>query len=1001
MPESEEGAGIGKTFEDALALNPKDVKLASTCARIVREEKQLLGEEERAASDAERQRMADEIIDRMVAADPENPEALLARFLYRTEYDLPEAEQDLADALKYGPDNEGVVLVAAAHAQAQARQAEQESDSAIAAEHYVEAQAHYEHAIKLAPTDERAYAALGEVYIAQDETALAIATWRRGLEGAGDESLRLNAYLAEALISEKKLDEAKQPLDTLDRVLRRLRPNLPPAVAATQERSAALLRAKWLMARGDAQGYLQAIPLLRPVALGQKSTAAEVATAVQAWSLLGGACEMVAQWDRAALAYEEAADLRPDVQEFRVKAADAWSSAGRIDKAIMQYAEALRIGDSKAIRISLARARFQRELTLPKAERDWQPFRTALAEAKESHDEISPAMQWSLVLLEVDSIFISAEERGAREEGAAMAAELLRQVEEEHSDSPGFLERLVTAYDQLGCPADAARALERFESLDSDSAATYLLRASRLTSQQKYEEAREVLRAGIATLPAAAHGRLQYELSQISLREGKTAQARAELTQLHEDGPPTLAVIRQLSELSLESGDFEDARRWEDELRKLEGPGGVESRYAEARRLLMQSKGVEDAVFVRAAELQVRIQKERPEWPAAYLLGGLILQRQGKLDQAIEAFRQAIRLGERRVATYEALILLLNQVGRVAEADQYLTSMQEYVAASERLSSLQMVVAAKLGQLDRAVEAARRQVEQRPEDAVARIQLGQLLLAEEKPVEAEKVLREAVTLAPTDVGGYNALFTCYLRMDQKDRAREVLEDIAQRADLPEGQRAYVLAQSYEQLGDSQQAEAAYREAKRLCAGRHCDRAGPGGLSCPQGRVWRSPRLSAAPTEIGPRLGRYPAEVSCRPCGSRWGSRMAGAQRLLESAGPEGSISSLDRRLQALLLMERGGQENLVRARQLLETLVADSSNSVDGDRLALARIYEREDNLQLARQQYTALVSRAEPKAAHLALYIDMLLRHNLSEEAGTWLDKLETGRPMALMPRV
>ena len=247
VPESEAGTAIGKTFENALALNPRDVKLASTFARIVREKKQLLSDEERATPDTERQQRADEIIDGMVAADPQNPEALLARFLYRTEYELPETEQDLAAALKYGPDNVSVVLVAAAYAQTQARQAEQESDSASAADHYVEAQAHYEHAIELAPEDERAYAALGQVQMAQSQPELAIATWRRGLEQAGDGSLRLNLYLAESLISEKKLDEAKRSLDALDRVLKNLRPNLPPAVVATQERSADLLRAKWLM----------------------------------------------------------------------------------------------------------------------------------------------------------------------------------------------------------------------------------------------------------------------------------------------------------------------------------------------------------------------------------------------------------------------------------------------------------------------------------------------------------------------------------------------------------------------------------------------------------------------------------------------------------------------------------------------------------------------------------------------------------------------------------
>ena len=64
--------------------------------------------------------------------------------------------------------------------------------------------------------------------------------------------------------------------------------------------------------------------------------------------------------------------------------------------------------------------------------------------------------------------------------------------------------------------------------------------------------------------------------------------------------------------------------------------------------------------------------------------------------------------------------------------------------------------------------------------------------------------------------------------------------------------------------------------------------------------------------------------------------------------------------------------------------------TTDGDRLLLARIYERDGKTDEARAQYIPLVGRQRPAALHLALFIDFLLRFDLSDEAAEWIGRLE-----------
>ena len=183
--------------------------------------------------------------------------------------------------------------------------------------------------------------------------------------------------------------------------------------------------------------------------------------------------------------------------------------------------------------------------------------------------------------------------------------------------------------------------------------------------------------------------------------------------------------------------------QWEKELRKLEGADGLFWQYYGALRLVAQASGPEDAKLAHASELQGRVQNQRPAWPKAYVLQGLLSEGRGSFDQAVEAYQEAIRLGEQQSMAYERLISLLTQLDRAAEAEHYLGLLQGQIAGSERLSELEIQVAAKQGQFGRALETARHGVQQRPQDPLAYLWLGQVLSAGGNAAEAENRAEES------------------------------------------------------------------------------------------------------------------------------------------------------------------------------------------------------------------------------------------------------------------
>ncbi len=977
---SKKPASLGILFKEAINLNPDDVELCTTLAHIYRNEPNLLDAEHSALGANARARQADTILDKLVEANPDNPDARVARCAYRTQYQVAGSEEDLRAALRLGAQQPDVLLFAAARARRDASTLDT-------------AAGYFKRVIKLAETDPRAYLGLGDVYLQQSKPDEAIAIWREGLEKCGETGVELNLRLADTLINHGKLEEGEKTLAKLARVFQQIGPSLPLPTRRAVQNAEDLLRGKLMISR---RRYLEAIPLLRSVARSQGNSPA----ALQAWLLLGDSYAAATQWDQAATAYSRAGSIQPKLDRAHLAAATAWLAAGDPSLAIPYFKKALEVKDSPETRISLAQATLQHLLTQPADKRNWKGLAKELEHLKKLAADDALSEPWRLNLIEAEYILVRADEDGQREMGAMDALGLIRQAERDHADSKAFCRAAVMAYEKLGQPEDADRMLEKYSELIENPVAVALVRSRLYAQRGDHEKARSVLREAQKSAPQEAQTLLQLSVADAERAGGDMAKSREELLALYEDNPNSIWLVHELADRALVAGDLEGLQQWEDKLRELEGTRGTTWRYFRSQRLLLTAKKTDDSEFEEAAELAHQVVSERPTWSRAHTLAGMIEDRRGNRDKAIESYKMAIRLGERRLVAYERLARLLFEAGRAKEAETYLSKLDKYIEESDTLTGIGMTLSTQLGKPEKAIELAKNRLAKRPTDPEAHITLANAYVAVNKPEEAEKSYLKACELAPENPRTWNMLFSLYARTNQRDKARDTLQNFADSADVEAGQKAYILAQGYEVLGHLGQANDNYTEAVRLAPdspaiwlryARFLERIDPAEAE----KAYRR-SIQLSPRSVVPRvnLGRLLIAQG----------GLTSLQEALVVVDPAAYDDNEQRwgcRLRAWLLNKIGGPENLREARRLYEKLVANPKSREESDRLTLAKLYEDQGMPQKAREQYLALVARSEAPSSYIAMYADFLLRNDFIDEASKWLSKLEDAQPDTLSAAV
>ena len=174
--------------------------------------------------------------------------------------------------------------------------------------------------------------------------------------------------------------------------------------------------------------------------------------------------------------------------------------------------------------------------------------------------------------------------------------------------------------------------------------------------------------------------------------------------------------------------------------------------------------------------------------PAAPYLGnlGLALAKLGQWEQAVEAYRQALRLRPDLAEAHNNLGIALVQMGRLDDAiAAYQRAIAHRPDFSAALNNLGLALF-EAGHASEAADAYRHAIRFAPRDAEARNNLGNALLSLGQTTQAVDCFREALSLQPALAEACNNLGNALRRLGRAEEAAAAFERaLALRPAFPE------------------------------------------------------------------------------------------------------------------------------------------------------------------------------------------------------------------------
>ncbi|HTI51720.1 MAG TPA: tetratricopeptide repeat protein [Planctomycetaceae bacterium] len=988
-------ASVVKEFETLLARHPGDVPLSMGLANLLRGSLDDLPEAIRERAIA----TADETVDQMVSQHPDDVEALLARYQYRTTNQLADTGHDLERARQLSPDNVEQLLISAVTAADSDREA---------------AKKYGERLLEVAPDDRRVYLTLATLHARWNEPQSSIAVLRRGLDHLGKEDLDLNRSLLKFELSVGDTAATRPVLDLLRDLVGRLGPYMqaPARRRLSEEVEVARAELALLEKKGD-QVLRDALPTLKRLAAGVTEgtdVAENLFEQERRWRLLATAYSQSGLHDLAAAAGDELVRLNPSSKPYRLLAAGEWRASGELDRAL-RHLESASLGEPQlaAVWLQLAEIRLDEQLRKP-AGRDWSGVDAALQEARKLSKD-SPGPEFIAVTLAM------------AKNDRPTAVDLLQKLAASPSVEATQLPRLITLLDVAGESDLADQTLARYRDSHKDLRAVAMTESELLRRRGKIADAVKVLDEAAAQSAGPDREVILQRLIATEIDAGNMKSARRRLHALHKEKIPddvqqlSPEKIRRLAipapwfydtaaDLALMAGDLDELHVYEFELKafdesgSLGGPIGALWRYFRAIRLLEKNRGNRQPDLGEARRLLTEIETLRPSWPQIWLLRGRIAEELKNGPEAAKDFEAAYHAGARSLTGFQWLVTSLYRENRFADAAVYIRQAGQIATFSGTLSSLAVPAALRAGRIQDALGVARAAAELRADDPVAQVVYAQALaLANDSPAAEEKFKR-AVELNPKDVRTWSGLVWFYGRERRQDEARQALDKLVATVEFTPLNRKLVLARGFDLIGDRAAAEKQYQDAL-------AERSDDPRLLEEVGRFYarfnqeKSLELYQQALKLDPK-----SSVARRAIAAVWGLRGSEADwnravELLQNDSASGQ--TLDRRLEATLLLIQGGEANSQKAVSVLSGLLAAEERPNPTDRLLLAKGYEDLNKLDEAEAEITAAVT-GNPDPSLLALFVDFLLRHRRLDRADEWLNRLaerEPENPRSLMLRV
>lgn len=930
---------------------------------------------------------ADEWMKKLVEANPKSAEAHVyyGQYLLGQAKDTPQAEAEARRALELEPDHVNGLLLAA--------------QCAIEEQRYDEARTHAARALELELDPRRQaslYATLADIEFRSGQSAAAIAWLEKGLE-ANPGNPDLLWQLTRLLIEDGQLEKAESRLAELEKTSR------TPALVEFLRARKTLAQEQWLAA---SRQFEQARANLTP----WPSIVKEVDF------YLGECYRQLGNSDQQLTAYRRALSADPFWIPARAGLAEALRSMGRIEEALEEYRQIMKLGKAPAAGwIDLAQLTLLDQLRRNRTERNWSEVDGLIDRAEQANPE-APGVA-----------ILRAEALVARDQIDA-ARKLLEEAETRHPASIELrLARVSLAQQQRqwdeaeGLLNDAQKQLGDSVSLRLGWAQHWLRRLGS-DAKPRIQE----LAANSDGLPKNDLPRLWEGLAVASLRTGDFELTRQLCRKISVELPNRLRIWLTLFDLAIRANDDSDLAGVVSEIHRIEG-GGPLWQYARALQLVLKWNGLEldsaDASKRQQADADLREAMDhlasaataRPAWSLLYLLTARIHELRSQPDMALEAYTRAIDLGSREPQAIRRAIGLLYERQRYAEAYALIQRLSEQQSPfSADLARLASDVSLRLDDFDRALELARNNARDST-NYLDHVWLGQVLTvmgmaaqqqsAEGKTflAEAEQSFRKAITLKVDAPDAWVALILFFGQTGDTEKAEAAIAEAQQK--IPRGMAPLALAQCYEAMGRMDEAEKSYQQA--LAADPE------GGVTA---RKVAEFYLKTGKPQPGEEQLRRIAEgkVKVEEADLVWGRRalalvLAGqggfsnledGLSLVEENLNRKQIAPEDQRVKAILLSSHPKRAEREEAIRVLEDLLDKQPKALPDDRFILARLYLTQGDWANGSRHMRALLASSgndEKFPLYVATYIRFLLDRKEIGEAELWLTRLEKSDPKSL----
>ncbi|MEX2318072.1 MAG: tetratricopeptide repeat protein [Pirellulales bacterium] len=930
---------------------------------------------------------ADAVMQQLVTWNPDSADAHLMRGRYligkwETAPSEPAESKQLKDqlfaqgkaefdrAFQLAPDNADCLLSVAT--------------TAMVERDFAKARQHLEHARKEHPDRQDVYVRLAELEMAEGNTEQANQQLQLGLKEAKD-TRRILEQLIEVQFQSIKSNDLSAVRSTIDRMSKL--ESIPPELVRYQDARLLLVEGKIVEATKEFEQVLPAMERL----------GAEQSQRVN--TFLARCYEMLGLPDRQLEVNRRLLGLYPNLFIARLGEASALQSLGRHEEAAMSVA--LLVSGARVIpsvRGAILQLVVNQELSKPEADRNWETAEE-IASMIYQDDKRSPVQNQ---LLKTDLLMT----QGRNEE----ALKILTALRKESPKEAGVWLALCKLMESDAKTRDRVPQLLTLAEKELGPLMPLVAERIRTISVAGGENATRELKQQEAGLDKFNENERQALINQLGsayLRVGNYEDAKRCWRSVLAASPTNARIRQLLFELAVDRNDEAGIQETLKELRDSRnfGPESPLYKYCAAANSLekfgARPRNLAEPLSEEDRKLLADVRKQideaiavRGEWAPLWRLRAEVDRFERNYKGAITNYQKSLNYGRANQATTaRRLVTLLYAARRYSEANEAL----KYLSAGQIPDEMRQMVGdtkLKSGDAMAALEMAKKDVEEHPENPSNHIWYGQLLDSIGKTDEAEQAYRKATQAGPKLPIAWEFLVRRLVSAKKKNEAAAAVREAS--ATLSEDLLA--MAALYQVIDDPQQADQFYQKAlaqkpddlmvlRRVVEFSFAVNESAKAM----GYLDRMIEKGARSAEKGALeqvhwARRRKAQSLAQTAG--YSNTMA-AVKLIEQNAVDGKMAREDILSIVGLLAQRAEHTSRAKAAELLEKLRQTSGLGTQ-EMSVLGQLYGHLGDWTKARNMMLTAINNRSDDPDLMILFAAMLLQRNESEEAARFVARAE-----------